>query len=776
MIYHYIKVALRNLLKYKGQTFISILGLAVGLFCFSLCNYLVRHWISEDDGFRNKSRIAEIVLETNNNYLISGTPSYIGPELREKQIGLIERITVASYAHLEDFQVEISEGKELPYEVYTLETDTNFLSVFGIPLTQGNLPLINKQPNTILLTESATKRLFKDKMPIGNKVTGKDGIVYTIGGVIGDLPKNNSLSARPIEALTLSVLDGQLAKREKFHTGNDTYALLIPGFKVADLEAQLRILDCKTMLFDKDPNPIKAYSFGKKKYLNSGYLILYGFIFFIGLLVLLSSLLNYFSFLTGSFFNRMKEFSIRKEIGGGRTQLFCLLLTEMLLSLLVAGIIALCLSEVFIPGFQFSLYKLQIDFDLYVLSLHILEYLLISAGIAILICWLISLRIDRKSLQEGINFSRHRVRNTLLGIQFFISLLFLSGAAIAIFQSKEGEKQFLNTLSSEEKERVFFVKTDYSCIADQQEIFLSKLKATSMIEDILRVQNKLTDASITTYGWDKEPGKSHGSVLFVSENIDSFLRLKPAIGTLALSPHTVLINKELSAEMNDNPVGRAMSFGADPNEYQIQGVLSSVLFYVGSSGSTRSLVIRHLEKGGNCYIKVQAGKEEAGRKIIVEALKEILPASIQPQVTTLKTECDSSQAMERMMSQIFSFFAIICLIITLLGTYSAISLDTERRRKEVAIRKVNGASLKTLIFLFAKMYIRLLLVAALFAFPLVWIGANALLNSWIVRFNFSNPCLWIGLLAIIAFITGLTILSRILQITRVNPAEVIKSE
>lgn len=776
MIYHYIKVALRNLLKYKGQTFISILGLAVGLFCFSLCNYLVRYWISEDDGFKNKSRIAEIVLETNNNHLISGTPSYIGPELREKQIGAIERITVASYARLQDFQVEISEGKELPYEVYTLETDTNFLSVFGIPLVQGNLPLINRQPNTILLTESATKRLFKDKMPIGNKVTGKDGTVYTILGIIGDLPQNNSLSARPIEALTLSVLDGQLAKREEFHTGNDTYALLIPGFKVADLEAQLRILDCKTMLFDKDPNPIKAYSFGKKKYLTSGYLILYGFIFFIGLLVLLSSLLNYFSFLTGSFFNRMKEFSIRKEIGGGRTQLFYLLLTEMLLSLLVAGIIALCLSELFIPDFQFSLFKLQIDFNLYVLSLHILEYLLISAGIAILICWLISLRIYRKSLQEGINFSRHRVRNTLLGIQFFITLLFLSGAAIAIFQSKEGERQFLNTLSGEEKERIFFVKTDYSCIADQQEIFISKLKTNSIIEDILRVQNKLTDARITTYGWDKQLGKSHGAVLLVSENFASFLRLKPSVGTLELNPHTILINKELSAELNDNPVGKAISFGADPNEYQIQGVLSSILFYVGSGGSTRSLAIRQLEKGGNCYIKVQAGKEEESRKIIVETLKEILPASIEPQVTTLKAECDSSQAMERMMSQIFSFFAIICLIITLLGTYSAISLDTERRRKEVAIRKVNGASLKILIFLFVKMYIRLLLVAAIFAFPLVWIGANALLNSWIVRFNFSNPCLWIGLLAIIAFITGLTIIFRILQITRVNPAKVIKSE
>lgn len=74
MLRHYITVALRNLLKHKGQTLISIIGLAVGLLCFALCTYLIRYWMNEDDGFANKERIAEIVLVSENEYLISGTP------------------------------------------------------------------------------------------------------------------------------------------------------------------------------------------------------------------------------------------------------------------------------------------------------------------------------------------------------------------------------------------------------------------------------------------------------------------------------------------------------------------------------------------------------------------------------------------------------------------------------------------------------------------------------------------------------------------------------
>lgn len=104
-----------------------------------------------------------------------------------------------------------------------------------------------------------------------------------------------------------------------------------------------------------------------------------------------------------------------------------------------------------------------------------------------------------------------------------------------------------------------------------------------------------------------------------------------------------------------------------------------------------------------------------------KTLQETLPESIHPQVTTLQEDIYEAQATENKLKGIILFFSIVSLLITLLGVYSTITLDTERRQKEVAIRKVNGAGLKQIILLFARLYIRLLTVSAVIAFPLIYI-------------------------------------------------------
>lgn len=129
-----------------------------------------------------------------------------------------------------------------------------------------------------------------------------------------------------------------------------------------------------------------------------------------------------------------------------------------------------------------------------------------------------------------------------------------------------------------------------------------------------------------------------------------------------------------------------------------------------------------------------------------------------------------------MLRNVFSFFAVVCLLITLLGIYAAISQDTERRRKEMAIRKINGATLKNILLLFTKLYLRLLLVATLFVFPLMWMMTNEILKNWTIRFNYNNPLFWIGIFLSIALFTGITIIVKILKTARINPAESVKSE
>ena len=141
----------------------------------------------------------------------------------------------------------------------------------------------------------------------------------------------------------------------------------------------------------------------------------------------------------------------------------------------------------------------------------------------------------------------------------------------------------------------------------------------------------------------------------------------------------------------------------------------------------------------------------------------------------LQEDIHQAQAIENNMKGIILFFSFVSLIITLLGVYSAITLDTERRQKEVAIRKVNGAGLKQIIILFARTYIYQLVLSATMAFPLCYAILQLWKNMYIVFFN-DGPLFWISIFIIVAVITTLTIIFRILKIARTNPAEVIKNE
>ena len=134
-----------------------------------------------------------------------------------------------------------------------------------------------------------------------------------------------------------------------------------------------------------------------------------------------------------------------------------------------------------------------------------------------------------------------------------------------------------------------------------------------------------------------------------------------------------------------------------------------------------------------------------------------------------------SQDFENKLKDIILFFSIVCLIITLLGVYSAITLDTERRQKEVAIRKVNGAGLKEIILLFARLYIWVLGISAAIALPIVYLIIQQWKQMYLVFFN-DGILYWGGILLGVTSITALTVIFRILKVARINPASIIKNE
>lgn len=264
------------------------------------------------------------------------------------------------------------------------------------------------------------------------------------------------------------------------------------------------------------------------------------------------------------------------------------------------------------------------------------------------------------------------------------------------------------------------------------------------------------------------------SIMAVPSNFFSFMNISIEQGSTPQTEKEIIVDRAWQEIQKKEVIGMNLySWKAD---YTICGISAPFQadVYNRSSGYAfvpydSSIYI------GHCYIKSHPGQQKDVAQWIEKVCREMLPENITYQTKTFLDDIHEEQAIEYNLKDIILFFAIVSIIITLLGVYSSITLDTERRQKEVAIRKVNGADVPQIILLFARLYIILLFCSAVIAFPLVY----AALMLWKQMYTVFFDCgflFWLCIFLIVTFITAITILFRILRIARSNPAEVIKNE
>lgn len=255
MIRHYLKVALRNLLKYKTQNFISTIGLAVGLLCFSICLYCSRYMQSVDRCFDNYHRLVDINL-ADENMMLSGTPAVLAEKLTKEHGHEVEAYSRVAYAHSRPFDVYMNDEKKLPYTFECIEVDSFFNSLFTPVVVAGSWRVAGYTPNAIVITESTARKLFPSVQDaIGKRMvmTSKrwsspkttpqsGGISYMIQAVIKDIPNNISMNfMRTTEVLILNDSEGLFNMTgNNDQTGVYTYALLHKGKTVEELNEVYR--------------------------------------------------------------------------------------------------------------------------------------------------------------------------------------------------------------------------------------------------------------------------------------------------------------------------------------------------------------------------------------------------------------------------------------------------------------------------------------------------------------------------------------------------------
>ena len=312
MIRHYLKVAFRNLLKYKTQNIISIIGLAVGLLCFCICMYCSRFVETTNHCFSNYTRIVELNLyDYQTETYFSGTQVALSEELRTWAMGEVEAISCMTYSRERSYLAEISEEKSLPYELETIEIDTLYNKVFTPQIVAGNWKTASRTSNAVILSESTAIKIFgKIESAIGKHLTlarrlhtspestpKTGGIVYTVQAVMKDIPLNNGFSFMThTDAMVLNDSEG-LFRSTKRHdmTGARTYVLLSPNTNIAELEQQFAKRNYSYTMYNQSYAVVANYISDRAQ--KKGAFVLGWVTGIVGTLILLVGLINFFHFL-----------------------------------------------------------------------------------------------------------------------------------------------------------------------------------------------------------------------------------------------------------------------------------------------------------------------------------------------------------------------------------------------------------------------------------------------------------------------------------------------
>jgi len=777
MIKHYLIVALRNLAKYKTQTIISIIGLAVGFASFALSgmwlNYELTYDIHQPAAERNYMAGMVSIHED------SGYSRYSSSLLAEYLKTNIPEIENACSAGIREMDIE---GRKYRY----MKVDSTFFSMFPVTLLAGNYQFLHHE-DEVAITESAARRLFGTESPLGKQIKKEwsySGQELTITAVFKEWEGHSNYH---FDFLTL--IEPRYAQWG--YQSVNTLVRLYPGVDVEKLSQKL--LELSIM----EKHEQNGHTFEHKREIgviltpltelhythpqDSATIHLEHIRLFclIGLLIVLSALFNYLIMYLIRIRMRQREMALRKVNGASNNSLMLLLMSELFLMIIIVLFVGGLLIEVLLPDFK-ELSMIKED-NMFFYQEFIL-YMGIIIVATILFSWLTLLTQRRRTLQSSIvpasgrSFSMF-FRKVGLWFQLALSIGFMFCTTVMI-------KQLHHLYTSRDmgfnNMEVGLVKS-FRGITEQHELE-DGMKQIPFIE-----YHRLGDVPFRFYGssirmahnWDdKEEDAGDVNILQNVLNKETFdlFGLQMANGDFPKEEEcgkNVLINEAAIRAFgwNKEVIGKKFE------EYTVIGVIKDLRLSPILPALPNFYEITNQEKTDYLppiHIFTYHGDLKDTKQKIEAFLQKTYP-EFSMQVTSIRQMIEEALISERALMKLLFVASVVCVIIAIFGIFSLVSLSCEQRRKEIAIRKVNGATLRNIIGIFIKEYMILLAFAAVFAFSIGYVIMKRWLETYIIQTTVSW---WVYavILAAVIFIISISIGWRIWQAARRNPAEEIKTE
>ncbi len=806
MFRNYLKSALRNLWRYKGHSAINILGLAVGMTCLILIMLYVKSELSYDRFHVNRDRIYMLNLKVTNPQTGEKINSAIGPyrladELKVDFDDFDEIVRIAprggEYVEVED---------KIYIEEHLAFVDPELFDVFTFPLLEGNAADALDDPYSVVVTPKIAQKYFGDRNPIGQTIRMRD-LDFNITGILQEIPEQSQFQFDILVSMNCAQQAFSKVVLENWGEGYVVTFVKVPENMTAETYRERLAEFVGVKMEDwKDYSPVLAMHPLSDLYLDSAdfpdfapggdrtYVIAFSFI---ALFILVIACINFINLATARSSLRAKEVGLRKVVGAERSQLIGQFLSESTLLAVICLLLAVLMTQIFLGQFN-DLADRNITWNIFGDTPMLVGLILVTLFVGLVAGSYPALLISGfkpVSILSGkfkIGLKGAGLRKVLVTFQFTASILLLIITTTVYKQldycrnlnlgfDREHLIKLPGTpLSLRERYQQFhdelLTSTHIVNAAASSRVPPGNLSSTLTTrpegvpeEERRGMQTVWTDFDfIETMGFEIVSGRSF-SRDFPSDASSAFILNEAAVKELGWTNESAINKTFGSMELTDWQAGQW-----EERNGKVVGVIKDFHFESLKKEIVPTVYFVAPYMAWSYVVRIAPGDPAESLRVIQEKWEEFNPEEPFNYVFVDETY-EQLYASEDRQAKIFGVFATLAISIACLGLVGLASFTAERRKKEVGIRKVLGASSSNVVILLSREFTVLVVLALIVASPFAWF----IMKGWLADFAYqTNLGLGVFLLAgvITLLIAWVTVAYQTGKAAITNPVDSLRSE
>ena len=800
MLKNYLTTAFRNLMRSKGSAIINIAGLTLGITCSLILFLLLKHTISFDTFHAKRDRIYRVVNQSTGNNTLRQNPGIppVLPDAFRNDFPEAEEVVFTSYRSETMVAIPQRNGEQKKYfeESGIVYTEPSFFKIFDRPVLIGNAEKGLDEPNEAIISKRWALKYFGRENAI-DEILKFDTMEYKVTAVMEDFPSNTDFPFDLMLSYATIKKNNEKDGWNSVWSDEQCYILLRAGERAQKIESRLPAFVKKYLgeNLNRVEYLLQSLSeihfddrFGTYTYNTMSRSMLISFAV-IAVILILTACINFINLATAEAINRSKEVGIRKSLGSSRSQLIRQFLGETTLITLLAVLSSLAITQ-FVLAFLNPFLELSLSMNfaedglLWIFLIVVTTVVSILAGLyPALVVSGFNPVLALKNLINNKNSSGYNLRRALVVTQFIISQFFIIGT-IVVFNQME---YFQNADLGFKKDAIIIVPIPVSETpaeannVSKMRTLRNEVTKIPGVEMASLSSTPPSSGSVSNTSFNVE-GKDEtylSQVKHVDGNyVDLFgLELIAGKGLEDLDTATgFLVNEKFVSiagfENAEESLGKILDLWE--KKLPIVGVVKD-FHTVSLHDPIEATAMMNRIRGYECL-----ALNVDGRRIqdVIKMLEPRWQAAYPEHIFDYKfldQQIADFYEDEKKMSVMLSVFSSIAIFIGCLGLFGLATFMANQKTKEIGVRKVLGASVESIVVLFSREYVKLILLGFLFAAPIAWYVMNKFLEEFTFKIQIGPAVFLIGLGVTLA-IAMLTVGYKSIRSATANPVDSLRSE